>query len=281
MKAIKQRQIRVQKGNATVETILIATVAVPLLAGIPLIGKVADINHTTAQSSRYLAWEQTIGASHYKSDERLETEVRNRFFSRPDLQIRTDQDALTDEESENPFWSGYGYNDEDEEEENRLITQNRMARIEMQNEAPSSIAGTLSTGIHTIGTTMARISGGNWDIEENGLFTGTVSIEVAGNSILSSGVDCSGQESETAAACIRRSNTIYADSWNARDANHAAVRARSFVPAGALEPIGNALADIVTFVPFFADIGGLRADNNGGFGYVNPHVLPMDRYAED
>ncbi|MEL0585317.1 MAG: hypothetical protein AAES65_10630 [Candidatus Thiodiazotropha sp. (ex. Lucinoma kazani)] len=49
-----------QKGNASVETILIATVMVPLLTGIPLVGKIADINNTTTQSSRYLAWEQTV-----------------------------------------------------------------------------------------------------------------------------------------------------------------------------------------------------------------------------
>jgi hypothetical protein len=34
-------------------------------------------------------------------------------------------------------------------------------------------------------------------------------------------------------------------------------------------------------VPFLRDIEGLRADGNGGFGYVNPNVLPMDRYVED
>ncbi|MEW8191600.1 MAG: hypothetical protein AB2766_20075 [Candidatus Thiodiazotropha endolucinida] len=279
MIAIKQCRVLKQKGNATVETILIATVTVPLLTGIPLMGKIADINHTTAQSSRYLAWEQTIAGPHYKDIEQLETEVNNRFFVRPDLQIRTDREALTNEGFENPFWSGIGYDEDDEE--NRLVVLGRGFDASVSNQRPESIAGTLSAGINEIGDTLASITGGQWDIEENGLYTGRVSIEVAGNTILTSGVDCNEQESGTITACVTYTNTIYADSWDARDPAQAARRSRSFVPAGALESIGDALADVATIVPFFADIQGLHSDSNGGFGYINPHVLPMDRYAED
>ncbi|MEW8506899.1 MAG: hypothetical protein AB2598_09335 [Candidatus Thiodiazotropha sp.] len=273
------RKLFKQHGNATVETILIATVTVPLLTGIPLIGKIADVNNTTSQSSRYLAWEHTIAGPNYKTAEQLEVEVRNRFFSRPDLQIRTNQETVSGEDVENPFWSGFGY--EDNGGENRLVSLDSDLNQTVVNTAPESIAGALSSGINTIGDSLATITGGEWDLEENGLYTGTVSIEVAGNSILSSGVDCTNQESEIAVACIRRSNTIFADSWDARNAGHAARRSRSFVPAGALEPVGNALANIVSRVPFFADIQGLRADSNGGFGYINPNVLPMDRYVKD
>jgi hypothetical protein len=38
---------------------------------------------------------------------------------------------------------------------------------------------------------------------------------------------------------------------------------------------------VASIVPFFADIRTLRSDSNGGFGYINPNVLPMDRYAEN
>jgi hypothetical protein len=279
MIANKHHKLSKQNGNATVETILIATVAVPLLTGIPLVGKIADVNNTTAQSSRYLAWEQTIAGDSYKPNERLEAEVRHRFMARPDLQIRTSLDELTEEESENPLWSGFGRNEDDEE--NRLVSFDSTLTTRVDNVRPSSIAGTLSAGIHTIGDTMASITGGNWDIEENGMITGTVSLEVTGNSIMSSGVDCNDQESDETVACVRRSNTIFVDSWDAENAGHAAERSRSFVPAGALEPVGDALANIVTLVPFFADIQGLRSDSNGGFGYINPNVLPMDRYAGD
>jgi hypothetical protein len=279
MIANKQYKWFKQQGNATVETILIATVTVPLLTGIPLLGKIADVNNTTAQSSRYLAWEQTIAGQNTKPIEQLETEVRNRFYARPDLQIRTNQGVLTNEEDENPLWTGFGY--DDDEQENRLVSLGSAIRLENDNVSPDSIAGTLSTGINMVGDTLGAFTGGEWDIEENGLYTGTVSVDVAGNSMFASGVDCNDQESETTIACIRRSNTIFTDSWDARNPAHAASRSRSFVPAGALEPVGDSLANVASIVPFFADIRTLRSDSNGGFGYINPNVLPMDRYAEN
>ncbi len=269
-----------QQGNATVETILVATVMVPLLTGIPLVGKMADINNTTAQSSRYLAWEQTVAApNNHKSPELLNREVNNRFFARPDLQIRTDRETLTADEQNNPFWTGFGYNED--EEVNRMITLGEGLHTEVRSQTPDSLAGSLSTGITTMGNAMAHLTGGDWNLESQGLYTGSVSIEVAGNSIFSSGEDCSGEESETVAACVTRSNTIFTDSWDAQNPSMAARRSRTFVPAGALEPVGNTLASIASLVPFLRDIEGLRADGNGGFGYVNPNVLPMDRYVED
>ncbi|MEJ2611119.1 MAG: hypothetical protein P8179_13810 [Candidatus Thiodiazotropha sp.] len=68
------------RGNATVETILIAMVMVPVLSGVPLLGKLSDMGNATAQSSRYLAWEHTISGRDGKSEEDLRKEVRNRFF---------------------------------------------------------------------------------------------------------------------------------------------------------------------------------------------------------
>ncbi|MEL0585319.1 MAG: hypothetical protein AAES65_10640 [Candidatus Thiodiazotropha sp. (ex. Lucinoma kazani)] len=214
-----------------------------------------------------------------KTPQQWQSEVNSRFFARPDLSIRTGRGELAEEEQNNPMWTGYGYNDE--EEANRLVTQGQGLSTYLANETPDSLAGSLSSGIATIGRTMARFSGGEWDIEARGLYTGRVSIEVAKNAYLASGVNCSGGESETVTACISRSNTIFVDSWDARNAEHARNRARTFVPAGALEPVGNAVADVVGAIPFFADVRGLRADSNGGFGYVNPNVLPLDRYAED
>jgi hypothetical protein len=276
----KHHKFYKQKGNATVETILIATVAVPLLTGIPLVGKISDVNNTINQSSRYLAWEQTVVGNIHKSEGQLRNEIRNRFLARPDLQIRTNRGPVTADELENPLWVGYGSNSNGEQ--NRLVSLDSTTNMSNANQAPSSIAGTLSTGIKQLGDTMSRVTGGEWDdIEGNGLYTGTVSVEASGNSFLAAGVDCNNQESTEVVSCISRSNTIYTDAWNAENADHAAERSRTFVPAGALEPVGNILANLVTLVPFFSDIQGLRSDANGGFGYVNPNVLPMDRYAED
>ncbi|MCU7907043.1 MAG: hypothetical protein KZQ76_14630 [Candidatus Thiodiazotropha sp. (ex Epidulcina cf. delphinae)] len=279
MIATQQNGKTKQKGNATVETILIATVMAPLLGGIPLLGKIADINNNTAQSSRYLAWEQTVAGPSRKTAAQLQTEVGNRFFAKPDLHIRTDRGALSADEYDNPMWTGYGYNEEDEV--NRLVTLGNGLTTHIVNEEPQSLAGRLSSGIERIGRTMARFSGGEWDIEAKGLYTATVSIDVVSNKYLPSGVNCNHQESEDTTVCVSRSNSIFVDSWEAGNADHAEARARTFVPAGALEGVGNAVAGIAGAVPFFADIRTLRADGNGGFGYVNAEVLPLDRYADD
>ncbi|MES9993791.1 MAG: hypothetical protein ABW098_17715 [Candidatus Thiodiazotropha sp.] len=268
-----------QYGNATVETILIGTVMVPLLTGLPLLGKISDINNTVTQSSRYVAWEQTIAGPNYKSAQVLEEELRARFYADPDLQIRTDRQQLSEEEGVNPFWAGYGFNDEGEV--NRLISYGDGPGVGLNNDSPDSLAGTLSEGIVTIGRGMARITGGDWQLEANGLYTANVSLDVASNAYLVAGSDCSTQESETVSSCITRSNTIFVDSWDAGNAAMAGERSRTFVPAGVLEPVGDVIATFVGAIPFFADIRGLESDNDGGFGYVNPNVLPMDRYAGD
>ncbi|MET0068869.1 MAG: hypothetical protein ABW096_02450 [Candidatus Thiodiazotropha sp.] len=270
-----------QCGNATVETILIATVMVPFFTGIPLIGKLADIDNSTTQASRYLAWEQTVvrPGSDNQSQTEIETEIRNRFYLDPDLQIRTNQQLLADEDSINPMWTGYGLSDD--ETVNRLVDQDSGVGYTLQNSRPDGLAGTLSAAIVTMGRVMAGLSGGDWRIEDRGLYRGEVSVEVSRSTFLASGIDCDGMESESITLCISRANTIFVDSWDAENAGQAGNRARTFVPAGALEPVGNSLAEISEEIPFFSDITGLRSDGNGGFGYVNPNVLPMDRYAED
>lgn len=272
-----------QTGNAAVETILVATVMVPLLTGIPLIGKLADIDNATTQASRYLAWEQTVASPEGSNQTQvsMETEIRNRFFAKPDLQIRTEQQQQTDEDAINPMWSGYGFSDDDNEAVDRMVDQASSVTYQLNNNQPDSLAGTLSTSIVAMGNAMSNISGGEWNLEDRGLYTGSVSIEVSKTAFLLSGNDCNGDESETITACIKRANTIFVDSWEAGNARQAGNRSRAFVPAGALEPIGNGMANIVARVPFFSDLSGLRSDGNGGFGYVNPNVLPMDRYAED
>jgi hypothetical protein len=267
-----------QKGNASIETILVATVMVPLLGGLPLLGKISDVNNTTAQSSRYLAWEQTIAGPVHKSADQLQAEVNNRFFARPDLLIKTGRGTLSADEYNNPMWSGYGYNEENEP--NRLVSLGGGLRTQVINQQPDSIAGPLSSGISAIGNTLANFTGGEWQIESEGLYTATVSVDIAGNNHLTSGVNCDHQESENVASCAIRSNAIFVDSWDARNSSHAANRARTFVPAGALEDVGDGAATIAQFVPFFSDITKLRSDGNGGFGYVNANVVPMDRYAE-
>jgi hypothetical protein len=66
---LKHLSIRYSSGQAMTETLITAaTVLVPLLLLIPLLGKYIDIKHATIQSARYQAWEYTVWYS--SNDER-------------------------------------------------------------------------------------------------------------------------------------------------------------------------------------------------------------------
>jgi len=208
----------------------------------------------------------------------MTTDVSNRFFAKPDLQIRTGQGALTGPDNQNPFWTGFGKQDDDSP--NRLVRAGSGLGIGFNELEAPGIAGTLSSGIVKMGETMADISGGKWDLEERGLFTATIGIDVGSNRFLSEGKNCEGEETDDAFACVRRSNTILVDGWESRDASEAKERARAFVLAGALEEPLGPVVEALGSIPFFKDLGTLESDENGGFGYVDASIVPLDRYLE-
>jgi hypothetical protein len=272
----KQHRNKRNRGNASVETILVALVMVPLFGGVTLLGKLADVSNATAQSSRYLAWEHATTGS---SDRDFDREIRERFFSNPALRIRSNDGDLNDEQRTNPMWTGYGVDEEGRQ--NLLISHESDMESSVENQSPGSVAESISRGVVTIGQTMARFTGGEWELEENGLITATVAINAASNPFMPTGLDCDNQESENVATCVTRSNAILVDGWEVSDVNHAELRTRTLVPAAGLEEVGAAAVEAVGRVPFFADLGRLQTDENGGFGYVDSEVVPMDRYAED
>lgn len=267
------------RGNALVETIILVGVMVPLFGALPLLGKISDVNNTTIQSSRYVAWERTISDTSKKSTESISTEVNNRFLAKPDLQIKSNQGALTGSDAQNPFWTGFGKQDDDSSP-NRLVKSGTGLYVEELYEEPSSLAGQLSSGIVQIGKTMSQFSGGDWDLETESLFTARIGMDIGSNRLLSGKKSCDNQETDDTFVCIRRSNTILVDGWEAENASHAEDRTKALVPAAGFENIGDAAAQIVGMVPFFKDLGTLESDENGGFGYVDSEVVPLDRYIE-
>jgi len=63
-----------QTGSALVEFIVVSAVLIPIMFGIPMIGKMIDLKQTTAQASRYSAWETTVSDAPAQN-------VDQRFFS--------------------------------------------------------------------------------------------------------------------------------------------------------------------------------------------------------
>lgn len=97
-----------QRGQSTVEFVVLALVLVPLLLAVPLIGKYMDIAQTTAVASRYAAFEGTVRHSSatdgWKTDAGLAMEVRRRFFSNSDAPVKTGDAAGDFDAHRNTLW---------------------------------------------------------------------------------------------------------------------------------------------------------------------------------
>ena len=269
----KERKVR---GNALVETIVLVGAMVSLIGGLPLLVKISDINNATIQASRYVAWERTVSDDLSARD--MATEVSNRFFAKPDAKIKTGQGALTGPDNQNPFWTGFG--SKDANSPGRLITAGKGVGIRFTERKAPGIAGDLSAGIVKMGKTMAKISGGKWDLEDRGLFTAVIGMDIAGNQSSFKGKNCKGEEKDDAFACVRRSNTILVDGWESKDVSEAQERERSFVLAGALKKPLKGIVEAFGAIPFFKDLGKLKSDDDGGFGYIDASIVPLDRYLE-
>lgn len=97
-----------QRGQSTVEFVVLALALVPLVLIVPLLGKYMDIAQVTAVASRYAAFESTVSHSGalggWKSDVLLAQEVRRRFFSNSDAPVKTGDAAGDFNAHRNPLW---------------------------------------------------------------------------------------------------------------------------------------------------------------------------------
>jgi hypothetical protein len=98
-----------QRGQSTVEFVVLAAVLVPLFLIVPLIGKYIDLMQTTEQASRYVAFEAMARntRSTWKTDAELGVEVRRRFFSSTDAPVKTNDAAGDYWSDRNPLWSDH------------------------------------------------------------------------------------------------------------------------------------------------------------------------------
>lgn len=87
---------RRQRGQALVETALAATVLVPLLIGIALVGKLIDLRHATVTAARTLAFECAVRldeCSDASGRAVLTDELRRRLLMRDDREVLADDAA--------------------------------------------------------------------------------------------------------------------------------------------------------------------------------------------
>jgi hypothetical protein len=258
-----------QSGSAMTEFVVLGLVLVPAFTLMPLMGKVASINQTTIQASRYAAWEMTVTD---KSQTQLRNEVENRFFVDADVMLNQNQGKGVII-SHNALWSGVSKNQNGSQ--NRLFTagkKNLFLNID-DGEIPNKAGGFLVKGVHGMGALSSVISDAKWDLRTNGLYDVQVRANIGSNQFFAGKKDCLDKNNSAVFACVHRNNAILVDTWSAESAEQVEERTMSLVPLGILRPVGNALA-LLGKLPMITDIAGLE----DAFGQVQPDVLPPDRH---
>lgn len=267
MKDVSRTKLKTQTGSALTEFVVVAGILVPALLAMPMLGKLADARHTSVQANRYAVWEKTVGGDGRKTDEQLSREVKTRFLSNPDSAILSDDQET---ENVNPYWVSAGM-----EEGESLLGSATI--VSANHDIPGDLgADYIAKAMVTLGDVMdGPISGANWDVEEKGFYTVNMQMEIATNSLVAKGEDCTGAESDSVGGCLNVVGAIFTDEWDARSRDHVESRTRSMVPAGALGDV----ADVVSYlgaIPLFEELKHLK----DVFGTVSPDVLPPDRYGE-
>lgn len=180
-----------QRGQSTMEFVVLALVLVPLLLAVPLIGKYMDLAQTAAVASRYAAFEGTVrhasASGGWKTDAELAMEVRRRFFSNSDAPVKTGDAAGDFNAHRNTLWFDH-------------------------RGAPLLPRFVDNVGVKTERATIAQPFGAFYadalDLPRDNLYTGRVMVAVA---------DVAGfQPFDKLKLSVTRSTTVLVDPWAAR-----------------------------------------------------------------
>ncbi len=277
------------KGNALTEFIIVAGVLVPAVLVIPSLGKISDVNLATIEASRYAVWERTVSDSGVKTDEQLEVEIRNRFFTDQNLLILSErEEVLESDTSANAFWRSVHNSSSGQtllvDNENSVIT------VTTENRSiPGGIgADILSEGIaDVVGAMDAMIPGAEWDLDGQGFYVAEIGTEVKSQKLFSdqSGCTSSNGGGGTVAvsapvkedtACLQQRYAMFVDEWDSGSPDETDRRVRALVPAGTLQRIANGIS-VFGKIPLFEELEKL----DGVFGQVEEDILPLDRYGDE
>ena len=274
---IDDKSFRFARGAATTEFVVSAGVLVSLLLGLPMLGKMANVNTTAVQASRYAAWEATVGK---RDTIRLANEIEHRFFANPDSGLsHTQAIAPPAGGTARALW-GSARSDSSGKRLGLFRPGSGRLSVTLHNGTlPGEAGGVVVEGVKALGVLGRQgvIPNSKWDLETQGLVNAVVSAEISSTPMLGAtedSRDCSGAQSQETFACLRRNNAILVDTWSAAGAGEVAERTRALVPAGMLKPLGQAMDAFSRVLPPVVDLRGM----DKAFGAVEPDILPPDRY---
>lgn len=245
---------RYQRGQSTIELIVWSFVLVPLLLIVPLIGKYMDIAQTTAEASRYTAFEGTVRHSSstdgWKSDADLATEVRRRFFSNSDAPIKTDDVAGDFNAHRNTLWF-------DHRSAPLLPVFASHVGVVTEKESMSQPFGALAS---------------NFKLSQENLYTARVNVNIADIPKL--------EPFDKLGLTTTRWTTVLVDPWAASGPGQVTAKVKDagmLFPYKPLETIATPLA-ILMSNPLLAILGADTTPPD--VGRVDPDRVPADRVLE-
>ena len=268
------------KGSSMTEFAVLTLAMLPIMIGIPMVGKMIDLKQTTINASRYAAWEATVSNGYDTADQ-----IDSRFFQEADSQIKTQavQNASNRLWGETSSVAPGSYL----EKGAVRITDNSAAADALQVNISNSVGGGSNNGVKfggvvkDAGDILSWAPGTDWGINGDGLLRAAVQVKVKQNHLLNQSNSACFEEGKTF-ACMTAANSIMVDNWSASSDYQAARRARSFVPTTAIRDVSDILAAIGE-VPVFAELKGFKRKNGKfGFGHVDMTPLPrlLGTYAE-
>lgn len=245
---------RLQRGQSTVEFVVLSLVMVPLLLIVPLLGKYMDIAQTTAVASRYTAFEGTVRHSSstdgWKSDAELAQEVRRRFFSNSDAPIKTNDTAGNFNAHRNTLWFDH-------------------------HGTPLLADFVKNVGVQTKKDTLSQPFGAlasSFKLPQDNLYTGQVTANIDDISNL--------KPFDAIGLSVVRHTTVLVDPWAASGPAQVTAKiqgAGMLFPYQPLEVIATPLG-ILMSNPLMAILG--TENTPPEVGRVNPDQVPADRVLE-
>ncbi len=249
-----------QRGQAMVEMVAMSGVATLLFLGIWYIGKYHDIQASTIQAARYLAWERTVHSPSDVSDPTLQLQTRARLFT-------FNQNAYKATDSK-PDGSNFGRQSSNwdvhsnkarlVDRPNGVITNTRVEGL------PGLAAAAISEALALLTKVGGTLTSGE-ALPRGGMYTGTVTVAVNNVTALPAPLN-------TLNLKLKESHSVLTNSWDANGPEQAANRTRPFAPASALTQLNPVLK------PLFIIVSVIEPDlREFKPGQICPDIVPNDR----
>jgi len=255
-----------QRGQSSVEFVVLAFVLVPLIIIVPLLGKYIDLAQTTTIASRYVAFEGTVhhGAAandvgQWKTNAQLAAEVRRRFYSRNDVGVNTNDVVGEFQADRNPLWVDH--------RGNHLLPE--FTRVAVQTER------------NRLTQPIGALYSDNFGLDQNNLYTGTVGVNVANVPNIGGWFDQSADNNgvgvfDNLNLRINRSTTVLVDPWAALSVKDVEERVEgageAVLPTAQLKTLNTLLSPAIMALEDFP--GGAPPPD---IGEVMPDIVPSDR----